>query len=305
MDTLTENVNIDLLVNKATSEATIEGNITIGNKSFKIHSNPEVSDGIECNSIINDGETLVSCLAPVSNEVVQFSKVNHLTIKDYFSNGVLQFTEIMRAAYKGYKVIPYAEILREMKMAAKIIAVNKTVTKDIIANTDNQENITKRQYNPCSIWTARTILEGDGDPHQTPKYIQFSDPIDWTNGGCTILYNAVKSMSISFSVSSKLTSWISGGFSVEKSVETSNAFECQGQAYKWVVVWKVVARTLYRVRNAIYNSCTGNSPTGNVFLLTSPNSSTYNRNFYCVRGKQYVRNLGDSYNVEPGTPGKP
>ncbi|KAJ4390257.1 hypothetical protein N0V85_007405 [Neurospora sp. IMI 360204] len=323
-DTLTENVNIDLLVNKATSEATIEvwnqdrsqvlaqscsstspGHLYLNKGHFskspiavdvnndglgKHHHWRQV---VQDSHIISDSETLVSCLAPVSNEVVQLSKASRLTMKDCFPNGALQLTEVMRAAHEGRKVTPYAETLREMRMAAKMIAVNKT------------ENITKRQYNPCSIWTATTILEGDGDPHQTPKHIQLSDPIDCTNGGCTVSYNAVKSMSIGFSVGSELTSWISGGFSVEQSVETGNAFECQGQAYEWVAVWKVVARTSYRVRNAVYNSCTGNSPTGNVFLLTSPNSGTYNRNFYCVRGKQYVRNLGDSYNVEPGTPGKP
>lgn len=112
-------------------------------------------------------------------------------------------------------------------------------------------------------------------------------------------------MSIGYTVSAELTKWISGGFSVEQSVETGNSFECQGQAYERVAVWKVVARTSYRVRNGVYNSCTGGKPSGNVFLITSPNSGTYNRNFYCVRGKQYVRNLGDSYNVEPGTPGRP
>ncbi|KAK1775761.1 hypothetical protein QBC45DRAFT_421414 [Copromyces sp. CBS 386.78] len=340
-NTLTENVNIDLQVNKATSEATIEiwnqdrsqvlaqscssstspgnlyldnghfskspiavqintdgrGNITIGDKSFKIHSNPEISGGIECNSIISDGETIVSCLAPVPNELVRLSKASRLTMQDCFPNGgAPKLAEVMRAAHEERKVTPYAETLREMRVAAKMIAGggnNKTVT-----------DMAKRQYNPCSIWSANTVLEGNGDPHQTPKHIQLSDPIDCGNGGCSVAHTAVKSMSIGFSVGAELASWISGGFSVEQSVETGSAYECSGD-HEWVAVWKIVPRTSYWVRNALFNSCTGSQPVGSPFLLTSPNSGTKDRSFYCVRGKKYVRNLGDSYNIEPGTPGKP
>ena len=112
-------------------------------------------------------------------------------------------------------------------------------------------------------------------------------------------------MTVGFSVGSELTSWITGGFSVAETVETGDSYECGGKDYEWVAVWKEVPRTSYRVRNHRYNSCTGSTPVSSPFLLTSPNTGYKNRHFYCVRGKDFVRNMGDSYNIEPGTPGGP
>ena len=210
-NTLTESVNIDIQVNKATSEATVEvwnqdrsqvlaqscsstspgslylnhghfskspitvqitndgwGNITISDKTFNIHSNPEISGGIKCNSIISEDETLVSCLAPMSGEVVRLSKASRFTMNDCFpTGGTPRLAGVMRAAHEGRKVTPYAETLRQMKVAAEMITgnANETVT-DV--------DVDKRQYNPCSIWSSTTRLEGDGDPHQTPMHIKLS-----------------------------------------------------------------------------------------------------------------------------------
>lgn len=116
-DTLgTQQVNINLQVNKVTSESTIEvwnkdhtqmltqscstalalktgratkspitfdvdhdgfGTLTFGNKTYTISGNSEVSGGIECSSIVSDTETLISCTVPgVSSDVLRLNTLS-------------------------------------------------------------------------------------------------------------------------------------------------------------------------------------------------------------------------------------
>ncbi|KAK3344884.1 hypothetical protein B0H65DRAFT_188238 [Neurospora tetraspora] len=89
-----------------------------------------------------------------------------------------------------------------------------------------------------------------------------------------------------------MTIRFTAGFRVEQSVSLSTTKTCFADN-DWVAVWNRVGRTSYKVRNGLFNSCTGTRPHGDVFLITSPNaSSKKGGNPYCVRGKRYVRNLG-------------
>ncbi|KAH7631561.1 hypothetical protein B0T09DRAFT_396933 [Sordaria sp. MPI-SDFR-AT-0083] len=280
----TQQVNIDLQVNKVTSESTIEtgrtskspiafdvdqdgfGTLTFDDKTYTISGNPEVSGGIDCGSIVSDTETLISCIVPG-----QAAKLPSC----FPDGGPLEVAEVARAAQEGRRVIPLAETMRTWQQldleeaGAAGIGGNETV-----ADTDDKEALSERQYNPCSQWTPTTIREGDGDPHQTAKHIQVT-----------------------------VSQWISAGFRVEKSTTTGEINICHAE-HDWVAAWMKVGRTSYRVRNGLFNACTGTKPHGPVFTITSPNSNSRGGNPYCVRGKRYVRNVGDSWDEAP-KPGLP
>lgn len=213
----TQQVNIDLQVNKVTSESTIEvwnedhtqlltqscskslalktgrtskspiafdvdqdgfGTLTFGDKTYTISGNPEVSGGIDCGSIVSDTETLISCIVPgVSPDVLRLNTIS-LAQKSklpscFPDGGPLEVAEVARAAQEGRRVISLAETMRTWQQldleeaGAAGIGGNETV-----ADTDDKEALSERQYNPCSQWTPTTIREGDGDPHQTAKHIQ-------------------------------------------------------------------------------------------------------------------------------------
>lgn len=121
--------------------------------------------------------------------------------------------------------------------------------------------------------------------------------MDCTNGECAIGQVQVKSQTVRFTASAKLTQWISAGFRVEQSTTTGEVSLCRGKEYERIAVWVRIGRTSYKVRNGLFNACTGTKPHGDVFTITSPN--TNDSGSYCVRGHQYVRNLGDNYDETP------
>ncbi|KAK3951846.1 hypothetical protein QBC32DRAFT_398401 [Pseudoneurospora amorphoporcata] len=315
-----QQVNIELQVNKVTSESTIEvwnedntqmltqscstslalktgrttnspisfnvdhdgfGTLTFGDKTYTISGNPEVSGGIECNSIVSDSETLISCtVTGVSPDIAEVARW---------------------ANQDGRQVISLAETMRtwqELDLEEAAIAGNETL------QDNDMEVPSKRQYNPCSQWTPTTIREGDGDPHQAPKHIQVTESMDCGNGECSISHFDAHSMTIRFTAGAKLSTWSSAGFRVEQSTTTGMIKECKAGAYDWVAGWMKVGRTQYRVRNGLFNACTGTKPHGDVFTITSPNTNNRGGNPYCVGGKRYVRNLGDSWDETP-KPGRP
>lgn len=115
-------------------------------------------------------------------------------------------------------------------------------------------------------------------------------------------------MTIEFRISpgARLSSWLSGGFRVEKSHYTGNAYECRGKSFETVCVWDRVDQTAYTVENGFTNTC-GNAwlKHGNPFVIWSPNRDQ-GPNYYCVRGARYCRSLGQGWlDTDPGTPGGP
>ena len=212
INNLTETVNIDIQVNKATSEATIEvwdqdrsqvlaqscsftspGSMYLNHGYFSkrpitVKSRSAMTAGatsplatrrsrftatlrspVASNATASSAKTrpLSAAWPPFRARLLGLSKAGRLAMQDCFPNGALKLTKVMRAAEGNHKVTPYAETLREMNIAAKMIAGSNTFT-------NMNDTITQRQYNPCSIWSSNTKLEGDGDPHQTPMHIQLS-----------------------------------------------------------------------------------------------------------------------------------
>lgn len=131
--------------------------------------------------------------------------------------------------------------------------------------------------------------------------------MDCGDGECTVGQSHSQSYTIGFSFNTgSLFSWIDGGFSVERTVETGNNYECHAKDGETVCIWKEMGRTAYRVRNKGYNQCFGERDYGE-FDLVSPNLHDLGTRMYCVRGRQYCRSSGQRYESDrfrggPGTP---
>ena len=207
-----QHVNVELQINKITSESSIEvwnadrtqlltqscstslalktgrttqslvafevdpegfGTLTFGGKTYTISGNPEVSGGIECNSIVSNTETLISCaVAGVSPDVLRLNTLSlaqRSSIPSCFPlGGPLEVAEVAKAAQEGRRIIPFAQALDlEETGAAAAVMGNETYE-----DTDDNKGLSERQYGACSQWSPTTIREGDGDPHQTGKHIQ-------------------------------------------------------------------------------------------------------------------------------------
>lgn len=87
--------------------------------------------------------------------------------------------------------------------------------------------------------------------------------------------------------------WIDAGFSVQKSVETGNAHTCDGNARDYFAIWRETGTTAYTVHNLSLNQCS--SSVGGNFIIWSPNRDDKYSRYYCVYGRNYVRQKGDRY----------
>ncbi|KAK3896494.1 hypothetical protein C8A05DRAFT_20536 [Staphylotrichum tortipilum] len=78
--------------------------------------------------------------------------------------------------------------------------------------------------------------------------------------GCEIGYSSVRSYTIGWTANLAPVMWISGGFTVESSMETRTVHACPDNAYDYFAVWRKVGQTAYTVQNADLNVCTGTHP---------------------------------------------
>lgn len=99
----------------------------------------------------------------------------------------------------------------------------------------------------------------------------------------TIL-TAFSKFTIGFSSSISPTNWISGGFSVEQSIETGNDYECTVNRGESVCVWYKVAHTAYTVHNWQSDTCSNEKEYSDSYVMTSPNENNSGGGFYCVTG---------------------
>lgn len=135
------------------------------------------------------------------------------------------------------------------------------------------------------------------------------------------------SYSFGWSASASAAGWITGGFSVQESVSSGNAYTCNAGPGESVCLWKHIGHTAvssmaiastgeirerkliynfwqYTVQNQDCNPCTGCEDRGGQYVMTSPNSNNIGTNFYCVRGSA-CRLRGShywQYNIRAGGP---
>ncbi|KAK7418933.1 hypothetical protein QQX98_003636 [Neonectria punicea] len=159
---------------------------------------------------------------------------------------------------------------------------------------------------PCQP-KATTYMVGDGDPHQNYYHKQISENIFCgASPSCAVGYEQSESYTIGFSVSGDITSWLSGGFDVQKSWETGNSYTCYGAVGDTVCVWYNTAHTAYTVRSVVTQQQPCSNPVETVsdpVVIKSPNSNNRGGGYYCVIGT--CRAKGDAYWDDNGPAGGP
>ncbi|EAQ92762.1 hypothetical protein CHGG_00997 [Chaetomium globosum CBS 148.51] len=207
------------------------GTLSIGTQTYTIHDDPDVSGGIICGRIASPSELAISCDVSIP-ESLQLRGLSKRDIQDCFAGSPVELFEVMRGLENP--------------------ANNTTWTSPPPFNAQNTTSlvvtdsaIDKRQ-GACGVWSSRTVVIGDGNPHQNPLHIQ--EPMECgLRDGCEIGYSNIRSFTISWSASLSAASWISGGFAVESSIETGNQYTCEGKAYDYFAVWKKMGQTAYIV----------------------------------------------------------
>ncbi|KAI6819206.1 hypothetical protein KC367_g4365 [Hortaea werneckii] len=138
---------------------------------------------------------------------------------------------------------------------------------NVLGGRGNGSSLDKRQYQ-CSQWTSST----------------FRDTLECGDGTCSVGRTLTHTYSFGWSASASAAGWITGGFSVQQSVSSGNAYTRDGGPGESVCLWKHIGHTAYTVQNQDCNSCTGCQSRGGEYVMTSPNSNNIGTDFYCVRG---------------------
>ena len=207
---------------------------------------------------------------------------------------------------------------------AFIAAIVGTLISPILTFPTNDTELAKRLPPEIPICRSRTVMVGDGDPHQVHYHKQVSVRIPLLNllrgditknahtdqgiqtcdqkNECEISREDGYSVTVGWSMESTDLGYffISGGFSVEETRSQSRSHVCSGSPGDTVCVWYRADYTAYQVhKQGIPADCNNPEDRG---IMRSPNSGDYNNGFYCVVGT--CRNEGDYY-WEDGEAGPP
>jgi hypothetical protein len=135
------------------------GNLKVGAQTYTIHDKPEISGGIICGRITSPGEIIVSCDVPVSASL-QLKSLSKRDLQDCFPRGPVELSEIIRGLETG--------------------STNDTARSDnppspAAAGPPNAAmGAAYKRQGSCGPWIGRTLLKGNGNPHQNPLNIQIS-----------------------------------------------------------------------------------------------------------------------------------
>jgi hypothetical protein len=192
----TQAVNVVLQVNKITSEAAVDvwnedksdvlahscsssvasgsfestplvfavneygaGNLNVGAQTYTIHDTPEISGGIICGRITSPGEIIVSCEVPVSASL-QLKSLSKRDLQDCFPRGSVELLGMIRGLETG---------------SANDTAWSENPPSPPAAGSTNAAmGAAYKRQGSCGSWRGRTVLKGDGYPHQNPLNIQIS-----------------------------------------------------------------------------------------------------------------------------------
>ncbi|KAF5249676.1 hypothetical protein FANTH_4984 [Fusarium anthophilum] len=245
------------------------GNFTVGDASYLVHSLPEWSGGPVCSRIFNPQYTLVQCSNVTwdSTDVVK-DKANGC-FSDSSTDGELQSLQRRSLSHEMHS---------------------------------RGAELEKRQT-ACAGWFTRTVLVGDGDPHQNYFHKQLSENINCASAAsCSVGQSDSTSFTIGWTANSAGPSWISGGFSVSESWTTGNSYTCNAGKGETVCIWYNIAHTAYTVQEWTKNTCTEGSG-GTPFVMFSPNENNKGGGYYCVIGT--CRSKGEGYWDYNGRAGGP
>ncbi|KAL6354846.1 hypothetical protein LRP88_12203 [Fusarium phalaenopsidis] len=158
------------------------GNFTVGDATYRIHSKPEFSGGPSCSKTFNAKYSLVQCSGVKWPGTPDSAKGNST---DCFKDGDSQAT---------FRALEARGISHELHSAHR---------------RDTHQN-DERQF--CS-WYTTTNLVDDGNPHQNYLHKQLSETINCgTAESCSVGSMESKSFTIGWSSDFSGVPWISGGF---------------------------------------------------------------------------------------------
>lgn len=151
------------------------------------------------------------------------------------------------------------------------------------------------------VCATRYVTEkiGDGAPRQIHKHVQLTIPMKCSkNNGCEVSSEESQTYELSWSAEVSGADWISGGFSVAKSVTTGQSNTCLAEKGQTVCVYEAVGYTEYTVRKCEKNLCTPTKkdcdPT---YRMSSPNQNDKGSYYYC---SSTCRDVGYQYWVKGG-----
>ncbi|CAJ0555381.1 Ff.00g054460.m01.CDS01 [Fusarium sp. VM40] len=239
-------------------------------------------------------ELIVNCVVPVKGLGADLKPLAKRSLRECFPDGPLEVAKAMDI-FEG-KVD--GEIPSDVP--SKVPKLSQKEIDDAV----KKAGLSKRQ---CGQWFTRTRPVGNGNPHQNPLHIQLSEGIECNpSRQCTAGRSESRSFSIGWTANAAV-SWISAGFSVVQTIETGASYECWGNPGDYLAVWKKQGQTAYTVQQGIYSPCTSSwQSVGGHVIIWSPNDQNKRGNYYCVYGRQYVRNIGDRWlDTSAGEPGGP
>ncbi|RSL82000.1 hypothetical protein CEP51_005430 [Fusarium floridanum] len=249
------------------------GNFTVGDASYRVHSKPEFSGGPSCSKTFNAKYSLVQCSGVKWPGTPDSAKGN---ATDCFKDEESQTT---------FRALEARGLSHELHSAHR---------------RDTHQN-DERQF--CS-WYTTTNLVDDGDPHQNYLHKQLSETINCgTAESCSVGSMQSKSFTIGWSSDFSGVPWISGGFSVSESWTTGNSYSCNAGKGETACIWYNTAHTAYTVRETARNSCGGSYTARGPYILFSPNEQNRGGGYYCVIGT--CRSQGDEYWDKSGRAGGP
>ncbi|KAH7263769.1 hypothetical protein BKA59DRAFT_449962 [Fusarium tricinctum] len=270
------------------------GNVTVGDNTYRIGDGDAGS--IACGRISEQHELIVNCVVPVKGLGADPKPLAKRSLRECFPDGPLEVAKAMDV-FEG-KV--------DGEIPSEVLSQVSELSQKEIDDAVKAAGLSKRQ---CGQWFTQTRPVGNGNPHQNPLHIQLSEPMECGGGAgrqCVAGRTESRSFSIGWSANAAV-SWISAGFSVIQTIETGNSYECWGNPGDFFAVWKKQGQTAYTVQQGIYNPCTSSwLPVGGHIIIWSPNDQNRRGNYYCVYGRQYVRNIGDRWlDTSAGEPGGP
>ncbi|KAK5657172.1 hypothetical protein OQA88_3229 [Cercophora sp. LCS_1] len=259
------------------------GELRLGPKTYKVHSDASVSGGITCDTIYDDSELHIDCVAPWTSDI-EPSELPADATQACFEDHLTR-----RAAYglDGDVSEPLAP--RDAR---------ETETRH---HRRQAGSIGGSTCNPYKV----TRLVGNGNPHQNYHNVQISENLDCKGATqCTVGYQQSKSFSVGWT-STVGVSWISGGFAVGQSWSTGNSYECTASKNERVCIKYKTAMTAYTVDGGWHNPCTGTTSwdTKNV-IIWSPNKNNKGGGYYCVVGSS-CKYQGNTWLVKEGRAGGP
>ncbi|KAK3331342.1 hypothetical protein B0H66DRAFT_587557 [Apodospora peruviana] len=275
------------------------GNLTIGAHTYAIHDDVNLSGGISCGRISSPGEIMIKCLVPLSGDLAsaELAPLNKRDLASCFQKS-FDLLQVMSSLEGGTEMTAASE-LQEFTAEHEVELGQDAID---IEGHNHTGTLAQRQGTRLCETSPRihfTERVGNGNPHQNPRHVQLSEPMECPpNNGCEIGHSNARSYSVGWSAGISPFGWISGGFAVQETIETGNTHTCYGSPRDFFAIWKCQGQTAYTVRNAwrARPGCgTGSGISSSNFVIWSPNEQNRQGFYYCVYGRNYVRAIGDNW----------